>query len=91
MRYIDRRATRPAVLVQLPGTDRLLMAARLGQPQVHVVEVSMLAEPLPETREVVGTTPLARRALHDEPASTEIAQPLHQPAIAIGNSPTCVV
>jgi hypothetical protein len=73
----ERGAARPAILVRLPGADRLLMTARLGQAEIHVVEVGVLAEPLPEASQVVGAAPLARRALDHEPAPAEVAQALH--------------
>lgn len=42
----ERGAARPAILVRLPGADHLLVAARLGETQIYVVEVGVLAEPL---------------------------------------------
>lgn len=84
----DHGATRPAGPGRLPGADRLPAAARPGETQIHVVEVGVVAEPLPEARQVVGAAPVARRARDDEPATPEIAQALPQPVFAIGNAPT---
>lgn len=46
----------------------------------------MVPKPLSEAVRIVGVPSRARRALHYEPAPPKIAQALHQPAAAIGNS-----
>ncbi|GJE44231.1 hypothetical protein AEGHOMDF_3419 [Methylobacterium soli] len=53
------------------------MAARLRQPEPDIVDVSVFAEALAQSRQIVDATASARQALDDEAPTGDVAKTLH--------------
>ena len=53
------------------------MAARLRQPKPDVVDVGVLAEALPQPRQIVDATASARQAFDHEAPTADVAKTLH--------------
>lgn len=75
---LDVRPARAAVLVRPPLPCAVLIAARLGQTDVKVIEVGVLAVLSPKPIKAVGAAPTAGLTDEKKAPSAKVAKTLHQ-------------